>query len=152
MLGKIIATAVAVIVVAVVVIVLAHRPAQPSGCVLQLANGDPHSSISQHLQINLGKRINTSRFLSLTDTVGRYDLEFYLVRAPANDIARYPQDSSYRAFYVITDSHRRLISADVTACTGNGEACAVSLAMNIEDTCKRMASNSFKPNPLRGPA
>lgn len=146
MLSKIIAIAIAVLLIS------APQAVQASGCVLQLANGDSHSSTSQHLLVNLENRIAASRYLSLTDTVGSYDFELYLVRALTNDITRYRKDHGFRVFYVITDSHQKMISADVLACTGNGEACATSLVREMEATCGRRSSNSIKPNSLRGSA
>ena len=145
MLGKIIATVAALS-------ALASGATHASGCVLQLANGDSHSSTSQHLQVNLEERIAASRSLLLTDTPDRYDFEFYLVRAQANDITRYPKDQKFRAFYVVTDSHRKFISADVVNCTNSGQECAASLVRELEETCKRMSNKSFKPKPLRGSA
>lgn len=146
MLSKITAIAIAVL------LILAPQAVKASGCVLQLANGDSHSNTSQHLQVNLENAIAASRHLSLTDTVGRYDFELYLVRALANDITWHHKDRNFRAFYVITDSHRKLVSADVLACTGTGEACAASLVREMEGTCGHRSNNAFKPNPLRGPA
>lgn len=132
--------------------ILAPQAVKASGCVLQLANGDSHSNTSQHLQVNLENAITASKYLSLANAVDRYDFEVYLVRALANDITRHRKDRGFRAFYVITDSHRTLVSADVLTCTGTGEACAASLVREMGDTCSRRSNNSFKPKLLRGPA
>ena len=121
-------------------------------CVVQIANGDSHSSISQNLQVALEKRILVSQYLSLAKAAGRYDVEFYLVRAPANDIARFRTDGRFRAFYVLTDARKTLISADVVNCSSDGSGCAASIARELADTCQRMPNNSFKPKPLRGSA
>jgi hypothetical protein len=121
-------------------------------CVVQVANGDSHSSISQQFQVALEKRILGSRALSLAKVSERYDIEFYLVRAPANNIARYPTDGRFRAFYVLTDAKRTLLSADLVSCSGDGSDCAGSVVRELADTCRHMPNNSFKPNPLRGSA
>ena len=123
---------------------------QASTCVIQFATGDSHSSISQHFATALEGAVRGVRTLSLAQTNGAFDIEFYLVGAPANNIQAYPKDDRFRVFYVLKGQEERFISADVLSCLGNGSECATSAARRLAEACARMPNSSFKSKPLRG--
>ena len=125
----------------------AERP-----CVIQFANGSSHSSIAQHFAVALEQAVLGHTSLSLTQAPGDFDIEFYLVGAPANDIRTYPANDRFRVFYVLKQQDDKFDSADVLNCSGRGTECAASAATRIAEACARMPNNSFKPMPLRGKA
>ena len=125
---------------------------QASTCVIHSANGDSHSGTSQQFAVALERSVTAVRTLSLAQTNGAFDIEFYLVRAPANNIRDYPKDDRFRVFYVLKSQEERFISADVLSCSGNGSECAASAARRLVEACARRPNSSFKPKPLRGSA
>ena len=132
---------------------LASAGTSPEGtCVVQFANGSSHSSISQHFAIALEEAVRGESSLSLAQATGDFDIEFYLVGSPANNIRAYPSDDRFRVFYVLKQQDDRFISADVLNCSGKGLECAASAARRLAEACARMPNNSFKPKPLRGSA
>ena len=120
-----------------------------STCVVQFANGSSHSSISQHFAVALEEAVRGERSLSLAQATGHFDIEFYLVSSPANNIRAYPSDDRFRVFYVLKQQDERFLSADVLNCSGKGLECAASAARRLAEACDRMPNNSFKPNLLR---
>ena len=121
-----------------------------SACVVQFASGDSHSSISQHFAVALEQAVRRDSSLGLARTSGDLDIEFYLVRSPANDVRAYPTDDRFRVFYVLKQQNERFISADVLNCSRHGSECADSAAGRLVEACARMPNKSFKPNTLRG--
>jgi len=125
----------------------AERP-----CVIQLANGSSHSSIAQHFAAGLEQAIVGHTSLSLAQAPGEFDVEFYLVGAPANDIRTYPANDRFSVFYVLKQQDERFDSADVLNCSGRGTECAASAARRLAEACARVPNSSFKRKPLRGSA
>ena len=70
-------------------------------CVVQLANGASHSSISQRFAVASEEALRAESSLSLAQANGDFDIEFYLVDSPANDIRAYPTDGGFQVFYVL---------------------------------------------------
>jgi len=121
-------------------------------CVVQFANGSAHSSIAQHFAVAFEQEVRGHSFLRLARASGDFDIEFYLVGAPANDIRSYPSNDRFRVFYVLKYRDDKFDSAAVLNCSGRGEECAASAARRRAETCARMPNKSFKPMPLRGTA
>src|SRR5690606_10850679 len=90
--------------------------------------------------------------LSLAQVPGEFDVEFYLVGAPANDIRTYPANDRFSVFYVLKQQDERFDSADVLNCSGRGTECAASAARRLAEACARVPNSSFKRKPLRGSA
>jgi len=135
------------------VLTSASGGSSPKGnCVVQFANGSPSSSISQHFAVALEEAVREEGPLRLAQTPGRFDIEFYLVGSPANNIRAYPSDDGFRVFYVLKLQDETFVSADVLSCSGDGSHCAASAARRLVEACARMPNNSFKPKPLRGSA
>lgn len=137
----------------VLTVVLASAGSSPeSTCVVQFVSSSSHSSISQHFAVALEEAVRGESSLRLAQVTGDFDIEFYLVGSPANNIRAYPSDDRFRVFYVLKQQDERFISADVMSCSGRGLECAASAARRLAESCARMPNNSFKPTPLRGSA
>ncbi|MCD9088642.1 hypothetical protein [Stenotrophomonas sp. SY1] len=119
---------------------------------IQFANGSEHSSIAQHFAVALEEEVHDESSLRFAKANGTFDIEFYLVGAPANNIRAYPTDDRFKVFYVLTRHDGKFISADVMSCNGNGSGCATSAVRRLVEACARMPNVSFMPNPLRGSA
>ena len=120
-----------------------------SACVIQFANGSEHSSIAQHFAVALEEEVHDESSLRFAEANGTFDIKFYLVGAPANNIGAYPTDDGFKVFYVLTRHDEKFISADVMSCNGNGAECAASAVRRLVETCARRPNVSFKPNSLR---
>ena len=123
----------------------AERP-----CVVQLVNGSTHSSIAQHFAVAFEQAVRGHNSLSMAQAPGNFDIEFYLVDAPADDIRSYPSNDRFRVFYVLKQQDERFDSAAILDCSGRGTECAASAARRLAEACARMPNNAFKPKPLRG--
>lgn len=134
----------------VLTVVLGSATSPPaSACVIQFANGSEHSGIAQHFAVALEESLRGESSLRLAKTNGTFDIEFYLVGAPANNITAYPTDDRFRVFYVLTRQDQKFISADVMSCNGDGSGCAATAVRRLVEACARRPNVSFKPMPLR---
>jgi len=120
-----------------------------SACVIQFANGSEHSGIAQHFVMALEDEVRGESSLRLVKANGTFDIEFYLVGTPANNITAYPTDDRFRVFYVLTRQDQKFISADVMSCNGDGSGCAASAVRRLVEVCARRPNFSFTPMSLR---
>ena len=142
-----------IVIATVLTAVLGSATSPPVGaCAIQFANGSEHSSIAQHFSVALEEEVHDESSLRFAKANGTFDIEFYLVGAPANNIRAYPTDDRFKVFYVLTRHDKTFISADVMSCNGNGSGCAASAVRRLVEACARRPNVSFKPNPLRGSA
>ena len=135
--------------------------AKAQECSVTVTSLEMHNSIASGLQATLEELISKSSTIS-PGRLGQ-GLELRIVGAPAHDVSRYPEfphrtkqrptdDPRFTAFYVVVAPDGGLVSADYKKCTEHGHECAREIVRELEESCRRMSNNSFKPTPLRGAA